>query len=175
MLICLSDFITGNSQIREWELPVEMEVFELNGTGYPVAEKEPLKLTVTRLGEHKVKIEGNARIVLQIPCSRCLEYVDMEFPVRVEEEVDLSETEEERTSNLDELSYITGYNLDAERLIYNEVLLQFPARVLCSEDCKGICKVCGTNLNKATCDCDQTVKDPRMAAFQNIFDQFKEV
>ena len=45
----------------------------------------------------------------------------------------------------------------------------------CKEDCKGLCPVCGTNLNEKECGCDRTVADPRMAAIQDIFKNFKEV
>ena len=76
---------------------------------------------------------------------------------------------------LDENNYIAGYELDVDALIADEMVLQWPMKILCKEDCKGICKVCGTNLNKSTCDCDQTVPDPRMAVFSDIFNQFKEV
>ena len=40
---------------------------------------------------------------------------------------------------------------------------------------KGLCPVCGTNLNEKECGCDRTVADPRMAAIQDIFKNFKEV
>ena len=48
-------------------------------------------------------------------------------------------------------------------------------RVLCSDNCKGICNRCGTNLNRGTCDCDNRSLDPRMSVIQDIFKQLKEV
>ena len=48
-------------------------------------------------------------------------------------------------------------------------------KVLCKDNCKGICSRCGANLNKGDCGCDTWVPDPRMAAIQDIFKQFKEV
>ena len=65
--------------------------------------------------------------------------------------------------------------LDVDRLIFNEILVNWPAKVLCKSDCKGICPKCGTNLNLATCDCEQGELDPRMAQFQDVFNKFKEV
>ena len=62
-----------------------------------------------------------------------------------------------------------------DRLIFNEILVNWPAKVLCKSDCKGICPKCGTNLNLATCDCEQGELDPRMAQFQDVFNKFKEV
>ena len=77
--------------------------------------------------------------------------------------------------DLDEQSYLTGYNLDADQLVGNELTLNLPMKVLCKEDCKGICNRCGANLNLETCDCDTRSLDPRMAVIQDIFKQFKEV
>ena len=71
--------------------------------------------------------------------------------------------------------YIHGYDLDVDELVYSEILVNWPLRVLCKEDCKGICSICGKNLNHGTCDCDHTDLDPRMAQIRDIFNKFKEV
>ena len=84
-------------------------------------------------------------------------------------------TEEERAAELDEQFYIEGYNLDVDQLVGNELTLNLPMKVLCREDCKGICSRCGTNLNRGTCDCAGMSLDPRMSVIQDIFKQLKEV
>ena len=71
--------------------------------------------------------------------------------------------------------YLIGFELDVDKLVYAEILVNWPMRVLCKDDCKGICKVCGMNLNKGACSCQRTELDPRMAAIQDIFNKFKEV
>ena len=75
----------------------------------------------------------------------------------------------------DEANYIDGYHLDVEQLLYNEILVGWPTKVLCSEDCKGICSVCGQNLNEGTCDCEDTSLDPRMSVIRDLYKNFKEV
>ena len=72
-------------------------------------------------------------------------------------------------------SFADKESLYVELLIRNELLVQWPIRVLCKDDCKGICSRCGANLNVQTCDCDTAVPDPRMAAIRDIFSKFKEV
>ena len=71
--------------------------------------------------------------------------------------------------------YMEGYHLNVDELINNEILLNWPVKILCREDCKGICPVCGSNLNKGECGCDAFVPDPRMAAIGDIFNANKEV
>ena len=76
---------------------------------------------------------------------------------------------------MDEQPFLNGYNLDVDQLVCNELLLSLPMKVLCREDCKGICNRCGANLNIETCDCDTRALDPRMSVIQDIFNQYKEV
>ena len=73
------------------------------------------------------------------------------------------------------LCLLEEHELDVDRLIYDEILVNWPTKVLCKDDCKGICPVCGQNLNQQDCGCDRQVIDPRMAKFQDIFNEFKEV
>ena len=87
--------------------------------------------------------------------------------------MDPEETED--SDELDETNYIDGCSLDVEQLVRNELLVGWPTKVLCSDDCKGICSVCGQNLNEGTCDCEDTSLDPRMSAIRDVFKNFKEV
>ena len=89
--------------------------------------------------------------------------------------VDMKLSDEERTEALDESVFLHGYNLNVDELVCGEALLVWPMKVLCREDCKGLCPVCGQNLNLKTCDCDRTDLDPRMAKIRDIFKNFKEV
>ena len=85
---------------------------------------------------------------------------------------DESEVESE---DLDEANYIDGYTLDVDQLVGSEILIGWPTKILCSEDCKGICNVCGQNLNQGTCNCEDTSLDPRMSVIRDVFKNFKEV
>jgi uncharacterized protein len=103
--------------------------------------------------------------------------VDCEYHLSIFRNINVAKNEAylEDASDADEISYIEDCNLDIDMLVLDELYTILPMNVICKEDCKGICKVCGTNLNESTCDCDQTVPDPRMAVFSDIFNQFKEV
>ena len=120
-------------------------------------------------------MRGEGEVVLRIPCSRCLEPVEVPIHVEIEDKIDLKLSDEERARELNEQFYVSGYNLDVDRLVGNELTLNLPMKVLCREDCKGICNRCGTNLNYGTCDCDTRSLDPRMSVIQDIFKQLKEV
>ena len=113
-------------------------------------------------------------MLIEALCDRCLTEVPISIGIAFSKEFQI---EEQRLvfEDLDEAGYIEGQILDTDRLVYDEILVNWPMKVLCKDDCKGICNKCGINLNLQDCTCDRTVVDPRMAAIQDIFNKFKEV
>ena len=101
---------------------------------------------------------------LSMPCDRCLEPVTVPFSYEVSREADFGEEARE-----EEQAYIEGYVLDVDVLIRDELFVHMPMKILCREDCRGICNRCGANLNHGDCGCDRTEPDPRMAAIRDIF------
>ena len=92
----------------------------------------------------------------------------------IDEIVDFADDASEEETQI-EKDYIDGYNLDADKLLFSELLVSMPGKTLCKEDCKGLCLKCGTNLNIKECGCDREVLDPRMSVFKDILNEFKEV
>lgn len=175
MLIDLSEITSVKGKVEHIQAPIELKNFCMEGIEYPFADKSPVDLTITSLGDRKVTIQGDTKLSLLIPCNRCLEEVETLFEIHVTKELDLNQRSEERIKELDEANYIIGYNLDVDLLVYDEILVGFPMKVLCDENCKGLCKVCGTNLNRGSCSCSDTDPDPRMSVIRDIFNNFKEV
>lgn len=175
MIIRLSDIMSGKDKKKHIEAPIELKTFKLDGMEYEFVQKNPIALDFTITGDKKMLMEGKTSLSLLIPCGRCLDDVEIPFDIEVSKDLDFNETDADRIKGLDELNYIDGYNLDVDLLIFDEILIGFPLQVLCKPDCKGICNQCGKNLNKESCDCDQSVGDPRMSVIQDIFKNYKEV
>ena len=174
MLINLSDVLSEHQTIDK-TTSVEMTEFHSELGRFPVLEKEDVHIVVKHVKNRELMITGEGRLVLEISCDRCLEAVPTEFILEFTKNVDLDESSEEQAMELDEKNYIDGYNLDVDKLLYNEILIGWPMKILCREDCKGICNMCGQNLNKGTCDCEDTSLDPRMSVIRDVFKNFKEV
>lgn len=175
MLIDLSDILSVDGKTKELKMPVSMDSFESKLGSFPIVEKQPLDVVITNTGKKVLRIEVKGKVSLALPCDRCLKDVATEFEIDLEKEVDMKTSEEDRIKDLDEINYITGCSLDIEQLVHNEILIHWPMRVLCKEDCKGICSHCGKDLNEGPCSCEQESPDPRMAAIRDIFSKFKEV
>jgi uncharacterized protein len=114
------------------------------------------RLTVYPAGK-KVAIDGFLSTGLLLRCDRCLETFSKEvstdfhiyvsvFPYAGEAEVELLEND----LNLD---FMVDNFLDTDQIIKEQLILNLPMKTICSDDCKGLCHVCGCNLNKANCSC----------------------
>lgn len=175
MQIHLSDISSSEGKCVQTTAEFEMDTITFQPGSFPVLEKEPIELTITNTGNRVLELEATGSITVGIPCDRCLDEVPVSIPLQIKRKLDMKLTDEERIHDLDESSYLTGMDLDVDRLVYLEVLMSWPLKVLCKEDCKGICSQCGKNLNNGPCGCAEEPKDPRMAAISDIFSKFKEV
>lgn len=175
MLINLTELFSVEGKEKTYTAAIDMDCFQAPDGAREIVSRMPAMFRIQNLGSRKLLLEGKADITLRIPCSRCLEPVDVPFELDICQELDLDRTEEERAENLDEQPYLDGYYLDVDQLIGNELLLNLPMKVLCREDCRGICNRCGMNLNHGACSCERSSPDPRMSVIQDIFQQFKEV
>lgn len=174
MLLSVSDVLTSEGKVTETQIPLEMDTVEYLGENFPIREKEPVQLTLTNLGVDKARVEGTVTLTVVIPCDRCLKEVPTEIKLCFSREV-TPQFEGSEVSDDEDLGVMEGYQLNVETLVYNEILMNWPLKVLCRQDCKGICKQCGRDLNLGECGCDTFVPDPRMAVIKDIFNANKEV
>ena len=186
MLVNLSDVLTVEGRQEKREIPLEMTVFEDGQGSYEITAKEPVKFVFTNAGAGKARIEGSTTLTFQVNCDRCLAEMPLILKVEfgqcvVSPDVKSGDGEDgdscqgEDVQGMDDQSFMDGYQLDTEAFIHGEILVNWPAKILCRQDCKGVCPVCGQNLNVAECGCDTFVPDPRMAAIQDIFNAGTEV
>ena len=162
--------------VHEFEYLLENKFFvDIDGDQVQKG-KVKVNLTVKRssmMFEMNFQIEG----VVMVPCDRCLEPVATVFDLNISRitKGNVTDESEVESEDLDEANYIDGYTLDVDQLVGSEILIGWPTKILCSEDCKGICNVCGQNLNQGTCNCEDTSLDPRMSVIRDVFKNFKEV
>lgn len=174
MLIDLRELLSGSKDEMKVEVAFEQNEFNTGIECYEIFKKEPFELTLNKVSKNQVSVKGNSSITLIIPCNRCLEPVETVVDFDIDKVFDVNRDTEE-VEEQEEQDYIDGYNLDVDELVFAEVLMNIPGKVLCREDCKGLCSVCGNNLNEKDCGCDRESLDPRMSVFKDILNNFKEV
>lgn len=130
-------------------------------------------LTVIRTGD-RLHLKGKVAILVKLECSRCL----TNFRKRIQDgfEVFVSFIPQRLTEGIaswDEefLAVSTdAHTVDITELVREVILLAIPIKPLCQEDCKGLCPVCGRNLNEGDCDCHRKRIDPRWAALGKLLE-----
>jgi uncharacterized protein len=117
-------------------------------------------------------LTGVVQSTLVLRCSRCLETFELpvhaRFDLRYQPRAVLLEAQGETEIQEDDLAttYYDNDEIDLGQLMIEQFYLALPMKPLCSEDCRGLCPVCGTNLNRGTCDCRRQWEDPRFAALR---------
>lgn len=122
-------------------------------TGVPGPDGLKITGTLRRLPDKLYELVFEISGTMIYPCSRCLD------PVEVQAEYDFEDTAENSSeTEFDLLPFIE------DCLFINE-----PSKILCKEDCLGLCQHCGANLNYETCSCEAEEDiDPRMAALKSL-------
>ncbi len=111
-----------------------------------------------------VYLEGKAVYELTAVCARC------NAPIRKPVEVPLSHCLIPHAEDDEDDYYIVVENmrLDLDALVAEDIFLAMPSRFLCRESCKGLCSICGADLNQTTCNCVKST-DPRWDVLKNLF------
>lgn len=114
-----------------------------------------------------VYLELDINYTLNGYCDRCADEVKKDYSIKVRKILVQSLQNEDDDDNY---IIIDNQTLDLNELVSEEVSLNLPSKLLCSDNCKGLCPKCGTNLNVNKCDCKGDV-DPRMAALLQLLDE----
>jgi uncharacterized protein len=147
---------------------------ELNPVDERVRLTAPAAVTgKVRLSGNEVFVSGHVDTRAQVECDRCLQPV--EAPVSADFTLDYITGSEYESSEVAELTeaemsvaVFDGEGLDVDEIVKEQILLAVPTRMLCREDCKGICPECGIDRNTGECSCGADNIDPRWAALKNL-------
>ena len=137
------------------------------GVSYPVTEPVTAEGTV-RNTAGVLMMKGAIRTCIHGVCDRCAANFDrdMEVPIDVVLVTELADEENE-----DEWVFpLEGDSADLEDIVRTVFVLNMDSKLLCKEDCKGLCCRCGKNLNEEACTCQKEI-DPRLAALKQLLEK----
>ena len=138
--------------------------------GDTIAYVRPVVFSGTyMLADDTVLVRGTARARIQSPCARCLAPAFTEVSAEVDEAFRRDNGEEPQDADDDQYTY-SGHVLELDEAVRTALLLELPSRILCKEDCKGLCPTCGKNLNLGPCGCRKQI-DPRFAVLEQLLDK----
>jgi len=148
------------------------EELEISVAGVKFPAPIEIDVAATMIGD-EIICQGEVFTEVEIECSRCLELFDMPIEAHLQFVVQMIDSPQELESEDDDFEVIpkTQTNYDISQRVRDAVTLSLPLKPLCSEDCRGLCPMCGTNLNESTCDCTPDKTDERWDALKNLFDE----
>lgn len=136
--------IVGEKKSFEYEIPLEdLKPYE----SYPFISPITIKGVVeNRTGI--ITLDFSVNFSMKLNCDRCLSEFDRDFNFDFKHNL-------VRSLNTDNDDYIVcpENKLDLNELAISNLLLQLPSKILCKEDCKGLCCICGNDNNISKCSC----------------------
>ncbi|MGB8656687.1 MAG: DUF177 domain-containing protein [Candidatus Zixiibacteriota bacterium] len=148
------------------------ETLKLEAEGATFDKPARVELTVSK-SQDQLICRGKVTTPVVLGCSRCLTpyersfSADLDFVVNLSAEPEETDTEEGDYYIADASSAFFGI----DDLVREAVLLALPLKPLCSEDCKGLCPMCGTDLNRSPCHCVKRETDPRWDKLRGLLKQ----
>ena len=131
--------------------------------------------TLTKLGVDRYVLTGRLQAVLELECGYCLDAYS--FPIEAEIDA-LFARGQKAIDNEEDFYPVESEEISLDELIRTNVILNLPALRRCKEDCKGLCPVCGANLNRETCSCGDNEEkdtdgaiDARFAVLKDFFEK----
>jgi len=151
----LSTYLKGLSNIDfDFETPLQSEV------------------KIKRAGR-SILIAGKLQTTLRLQCVRCLK--DFSYPLSSTFELTLhpvkeapSEEETELGSEEMESSFFEGGEIHLSEIACEQIFLEIPYQPLCQQECKGLCPVCGKDLNLSSCECVKEEWTSGFSALKNL-------
>ena len=137
------------------------------GVSYPVTEPVVASGTV-RNTAGVLMMAGELTTTIHGLCDRCASPFDREirFPIHAVLVTELADEENE-----DEWVFpLEGDSADLDDIVRTVFVLNLDSKLLCKEDCRGLCPRCGKNLNDGPCNCQKEL-DPRFAALKQLLEK----
>ena len=166
MLLGLSQIIDRPGASVSFSVSVDLSDL-CYGVSYPVSEPVLAEGNVRNTAGVLV-MQGSIATTIHGICDRCASefHRKVEFPIDV-----VLVTKLENEENEDEWVFpLEGDSADLDDIVRTVFVLNLDSKLLCKEDCKGICPKCGKNLNDGPCNCRKEL-DPRFAALEQLLEK----
>ena len=166
MLLGLSQIIDRPGASVPFSVSVDLSDL-CYGVSYPVSEPVLAEGNVRNTAGVLV-MQGSIATTIHGICDRCASefHRKVAFPIDV-----VLVTKLESEENEDEWVFpLEGDSADLDDIVRTVFVLNLDSKLLCKEDCKGLCPRCGKNLNDGPCNCRKEL-DPRFAALKQLLEK----
>jgi uncharacterized protein len=162
MILNLKKIFADDHECCSFDYDMDLSSTEV-GSAYPFVSPVKVKGTV-RGKDGFAQLEAETSFDFSIPCDRCARRIDRRYQYSFSHTLVLSLENEDDDKFIE--VHVEKLNLD--ELVREDILLELPTKFLCCEDCRGICPICGKNLNDGPCGCELHRTDPRLDVLKNL-------
>lgn len=161
MKVYVGNLLDGLIERLPLDLTLDFKTVEFNGDSFIFDDNTVIKGMITYSNPQLI-LNATATGSFSVNCARCMKECKTQF------KFDISEVLSNSDNVSEDIIYFSGKEIDISEIAQNAFLSIAPIRVLCNENCLGLCPQCGTDLNIATCNCEDDDIDPRMSVLNNL-------
>ncbi len=161
MTVDIENLIDGESKFVSFSEKISLpDAYSVNGD---VLVKLSGKISNEKKG--LFHFSGNIVAVLNLNCDLCLKPFNfkLDFPV--------NELFSRSIHKKDDCLSFSGNIINLEPVILDNILVNMPMKAVCSNNCKGLCEICGHNLNESDCRCEKEHINPKFEKLKALFEE----
>ena len=164
MLFELKSVFQNDGEEKQVEYNLDLSGLDVDGV-YPF--KTPVVVTAKATNRASlITLVINAHFDYSRDCDRCGEPYTREMNMSFEHRLIQTLADEEN----DDYIETPDFTLELDDVVISDIFLSLPSKNLCRDDCKGLCQICGQNLNNGECSCDKRQTDPRREILKQLID-----
>jgi uncharacterized protein len=145
---------------------------ELSMDGYEFPEPIEASISAMKSGD-EIIVQGRVSTTIEMECARCLDIFEMEINPKIQFVIQMLDSNQPEFSDDDDFVILpkTAVEFEISDRVRESIILELPIKPLCFEGCRGLCPMCGVNLNETQCDCTPDKSDERWDSLKQLFDE----
>lgn len=160
----LKSVFQNDGEEKQVEYNLDLSGLDVDGV-YPF--KTPVVVTAKATNRASlITLVINAHFDYSRDCDRCGEPYTRDMNMSFEHRLIQTLADEEN----DDYIETPDFTLELDDVVISDIFLSLPSKNLCRDDCKGLCQICGQNLNNGECSCDKRQTDPRLEILKQLID-----
>lgn len=173
MIISLNELNKRETGKIDLNFSQKIDTINYCDSTYNLASPINLIGKISKNAKDEIRLVADVDFTMIDNCSRCLEPVEVLINYTIDGFLVSDDFDEDEFEDYDAF-IIESDEIDLVKIIEQTLDFNIPNKVLCKEDCQGLCPDCGANLNKETCSCseiaiDEDDIDPRFAKLKDMF------
>lgn len=161
MVLDVSQLIQNDGAVKDIDLSIELDNMSFNGQDIVFETPFTLKGVVKNIAGI-LYLDIDADVSFETQCARCLDKISKSMSFEIKEAFSKVPQDDE------DITVLESGNIDLDDVTAKAFVGSLPINYLCSDECKGLCSICGCNLNRESCSCNAENTDPRLAVLKEF-------